>query len=48
MRGFRGTVPPGKASVVREGGDVTIVACGRMVGTSLAATDRRALGIVQR
>jgi acetoin:2,6-dichlorophenolindophenol oxidoreductase subunit beta len=31
------TVPLGKAAVVREGGAVTIVACGKMVETSLAA-----------
>ena len=31
------TVPLGKAAVVRQGGSVTIVACGRMVDTSLAA-----------
>jgi pyruvate/2-oxoglutarate/acetoin dehydrogenase E1 component len=31
------TVPLGKAAVVRAGGSVTIVACGRMVDTSLAA-----------
>ena len=35
-------VPLGKANVVREGGDVTIVAIGWMLGKALAAADRLA------
>jgi acetoin:2,6-dichlorophenolindophenol oxidoreductase subunit beta len=36
------TIPFGEANVVREGGDVTIVAFGRMVNTALEAADELA------
>jgi pyruvate/2-oxoglutarate/acetoin dehydrogenase E1 component len=40
------TIPFGKAHVVRDGGDVTIVAIGRMVSLAeLAATELQASGI---
>ncbi len=41
------TVPFGEANVVREGGDVTIVALGRMVHTSLEAARQLADGGVE-
>ncbi|HTZ28587.1 MAG TPA: transketolase C-terminal domain-containing protein, partial [Streptosporangiaceae bacterium] len=41
------TVPFGEANVVREGGDVTIVALGRMVHTSLDAAAQLAAGGVE-
>jgi pyruvate dehydrogenase E1 component beta subunit len=40
------TIPFGEANIVREGGDVTIVAIGRMVNTALeAATELASSGI---
>ena len=41
------TIPFGEANVVREGGDVTIVAIGRMVHTALEAADELAGSGVQ-
>jgi pyruvate dehydrogenase E1 component beta subunit len=41
------TIPFGEANVVREGGDVTIVAMGRMVGVAQQAADELAGGGVQ-
>lgn len=38
----RYTIPLGQAKIVREGGDVTIVAVGRMVNEALAAAERLA------
>lgn len=40
-------IPFGEANVVREGGDVTIVAIGRMVGTALQAAEELAGGGVE-
>jgi acetoin:2,6-dichlorophenolindophenol oxidoreductase subunit beta len=40
-------IPFGEANVLREGGDVTIVAIGRMVHTALEAADELASGGVQ-
>ena len=37
------TIPFGEANIVREGGDVTIVAIGRMVNTALEAADELAV-----
>jgi pyruvate/2-oxoglutarate/acetoin dehydrogenase E1 component len=41
------TIPFGEANIVRDGGDVTIVAIGRMVQTALAAADELAGSGVQ-
>jgi pyruvate/2-oxoglutarate/acetoin dehydrogenase E1 component len=40
-------IPFGEANVVREGGDVTIVAIGRMVGTALEAAEQLASSGIQ-
>jgi pyruvate dehydrogenase E1 component beta subunit len=40
-------IPFGEANIVREGGDVTIVAIGRMVHTAVAAADELAGGGVE-
>src|SRR3546814_11113137 len=49
LYGVKGEVPEGdhrqrfgEARIVREGGDVTIVACGRMVGFSEKVSDKLA------